>query len=407
MRVNSSAARRYFSRRGAFNFRCPIPAVPFGFRMQGKSQRLVELDFFRGLVLLVMVVDHIGGSMLSRVTLHAFALNDAAEVFVFLGGFATATAYAGVAARRSESAARARFFRRAIEIYRAFLVTAVLMLVTSFVLRPFFGSAPNLATTDLDSFLATPFTAIADMLLLRRQPYLSSVLPMYAFFALAVPLVIPLARNKPWLLLGASVALWVVAAPVAEYLPSAEDLLWDFNPAAWQLMFVLGVLACCQPIYQRVSSHRFGWVASVAALGIVAGMAYYKLLVLPTSFDGDFKRNLAGVRIVNFLAIAWLASDLARRGVVKQIAQRLPWVGAVGRDGLVCFVAGSVISLIVDSVLFTLTDGFLDVPLGFAADVVALGLLLAIPHRQRVFGAMGFGSVVAVAKTEGERRAAR
>jgi hypothetical protein len=56
--------------------------------MQGKTQRLVELDFFRGLVLLVIVVDHIGGSMLSRVTLHAFALNDAAEVFVFLGGFA-------------------------------------------------------------------------------------------------------------------------------------------------------------------------------------------------------------------------------------------------------------------------------------------------------------------------------
>ena len=204
--------------------------------MQGKSQRLVELDFFRGLVLLVIVVDHIGGSMLSRVTLHAFALNDAAEVFVFLGGFATATAYVSMAARRSESAARARFFRRAFEIYRAFVVTATLMLLTSFLLRPFFGSAPNLAIADLDSFLAAPFTAITDVLLLRRQPYLSSVLPMYAFFALAVPLVLPLARSKPWLLLGASVALWAVAAPVAEYLPSADDLLWDFNPAAWQLM---------------------------------------------------------------------------------------------------------------------------------------------------------------------------
>ena len=105
--------------------------------MQGKSQRLVELDFFRGLVLLVILVDHIGGSMISRVTLHAFALNDAAEVFVFLGGFATATAYVSMAARRSESAARVRFFRRAFEIYRAFLVTAVLMLLTSFLLRPF------------------------------------------------------------------------------------------------------------------------------------------------------------------------------------------------------------------------------------------------------------------------------
>jgi hypothetical protein len=375
--------------------------------MQGKTQRLVELDFFRGLVLLVIVVDHIGGSMLSRVTLHAFALNDAAEVFVFLGGFATATAYVSMAARRSESAARMRFFRRAFEIYRAFVVTAALMLLTSFVLRPFFGSAPNLATADLDSFLAAPFTALADVLLLRRQPYLSSVLPMYAFFALAVPLVLPLARSKPWLLLGASIALWAVAAPVAEYLPSADDLLWDFNPAAWQLMFVLGVLACCQPVYQRVSSHRFGWVASIAALAIVAGMAYYKLLVLPVSFDGDLKRNLAGARIVNFLGIAWLASDLARRGVVKQIARRLPWVGAVGRDGLVCFVAGAVISLTVDSVLFTLTNGLIDVPLGLAADALALGLLLAIPHRQRVLDVIGLGPVAPIAKREGEGRAVR
>jgi hypothetical protein len=379
----------------------------FRFRMQGKSQRLVELDFFRGLVLLVIVVDHIGGSMLSRVTLHAFALNDAAEVFVFLGGFATATAYVSMSDRRSESAARARFFRRAFEIYRAFLITAVLMLLTSFLLRPFFGSAPNLAISDLDAFFATPFTALSDVLLLRRQPYLSSVLPMYALFALAVPLVLPLARSKPWLLLGASIALWAAATPVAEYLPSVDDLLWDFNPAAWQLMFVMGVLACCQPIYQRVSSHRFGWVASLAALGIIAGMAYYKLLVLPTSLDGDLKRNLAGVRVVNFVAFAWLASDLARRGVVKQIAQRLPWVGAVGRDGLVCFVAGSVISLTVDSVLFTLTDGLIDIPLGFAADVIALGLLLVIPHRQRVLVAMGLRPVAAVAKREGERRVVR
>jgi hypothetical protein len=375
--------------------------------MQGKSQRLVELDFFRGLVLLVIVVDHIGGSMLSRVTLHAFALNDSAEVFVFLGGFATATAYVSMSARRSESAARARFFRRAFEIYRAFLIIAVLMLLTSFLLRPFFGSAPNLTISDLDAFLATPFTALADVLLLRRQPYLSSVLPMYALFALAVPLVLPLARSKPWLLLGASIALWAAATPVAEYLPSVDDLLWDFNPAAWQLMFVMGILACCQPIYQRVSSHRFGWVASLAALGIIAGMAYYKLLVLPTSLDGDLKRNLAGVRVVNFVALAWLASDLARRGVVKQIAQRLPWVGAVGRDGLVCFVAGSVISLAVDSVLFTLTGGLIDIPLGFAADAIALGLLLAIPHRQRVLVAMGLRPVAAVAKREGERRVVR
>jgi hypothetical protein len=351
--------------------------------MQGKSQRFAELDFFRGLVLLVIVVDHIGGSMLSRFTLHAFALNDAAEVFVFLGGFATATAYVALAERRSESAARARFVRRSFEIYRAFLVTAALMLLASFVLRPFYGSAPNLATTDLDSLISAPVASISDILLFRRQPYLASVLPMYAFFALAVPLILPVARSKPWLLLGGSVALWALAPQIGELLPSVDDNPWDFNPAAWQLMFVLGVLARCQPVYQRVAAHRFGWIVSVAALAIVAGMAYYKLLVLPAVIDSDFKRNLAGARIVNFLALAWIAANFVRYGTVAKLAARLPWVGAVGRDGMVCFVAGAVISLVVDSVLFTLTDGLINVPLGLAADAVAISLLLAVPQLRR------------------------
>jgi hypothetical protein len=351
--------------------------------MQGKSQRLVELDFFRGLVLLIIVVDHIGGSMVSRFTLHSFALNDAAEVFVFLGGFATATAYGSLAQRRSESVARVRFLKRAFELYRAFLVTAALMLIASFLLRPFFGHAPNLALHDLDSLMSQPLSSIAQILTFERQPYLAAVLPMYALFALAVPLMLPLARSKPWLLLGLSLALWAFASQIGEYMPSVDDNLWDFNPAAWQLMFVLGVLARCQPVYRRVSTNRFGWIVSAGAVALIAGMAYYKLLVLPPVLDSAFKRDLAGPRVVNFLAIAWIAANLARYGVVKAVARRLPWVGALGRDGMVSFVAGTVISLVVDSILFTLTDGLVNVPAGLAADAIAIGALLAVPHAHR------------------------
>ncbi|WP_250453567.1 OpgC domain-containing protein [Caballeronia sp. ATUFL_M2_KS44] len=348
--------------------------------MSGKSQRLVELDFFRGLVLLIIVVDHIGGSMLSRFTLHAFALNDAAEVFVFLGGFATATAYASLAERRSESAARMRFVKRAFEIYRAFLVTAVLMLVATFLLRPFYGHAPNLVLHDLDSVTSAPLASLAQILTFERQPYLAAVLPMYALFALSVPLALPLARSKPWLLLGLSLALWACAPQIGEYMPSADGTLWDFNPAAWQLMFMLGVLARCQPVYQRITSHRLGWTISATALALIVGMAYYKLLVLPPVLDSAFKRDLAGARVVNFLAIAWIATNLARYGVVKEVARRLPWIGAVGRDGMVCFVAGTVISLVVDSILFTLTDGLINVPAGLAADAIAISALLSVPQ---------------------------
>src|SRR5580658_4458275 len=133
--------------------------------MQKSQSRLIELDFFRGLVLLFIVVDHIGGSILSRVTLHAYALCDAAEVFVFLGGFATATAYATLAGRHSEAVARTRFLRRALEIYRAFLVIAGLMLLLSAVLIAFSIDAPNLAIVDLEHLIETPSAALRDILL--------------------------------------------------------------------------------------------------------------------------------------------------------------------------------------------------------------------------------------------------
>jgi hypothetical protein len=50
----------------------------------------------------------------------------------------------------------------------------------------------------------------------------------------------------------------------------------------------------------------------------------------------------------------------------------------IGRRGLVCFIAGTVISLVIDSVLYAATDGALDFPLGLVADAVAVGALLAV-----------------------------
>jgi len=346
--------------------------------MQKSQSRLVELDFFRGLVLLVIVVDHIGGSILSRVTLHAYALCDAAEVFVFLGGIATATAYAALAERRTETFARNRFLRRSLEIYRAFLVTAGLMLLASAVLIAFSIDAPNLTSSDLEALTDAPLAAVGEILLLQRQPYLAAVLPMYVFFALSVPLVLPLARRHPWGLLGGSVALWALARPVAPYLPSVEDAQWDFNPLAWQLLFVLGVIARCQPVYRKISAHRAGWLVSVLAFGIVMAAAYYKLFLANTPLDVSFKQNLSWLRAGNFLAIAWLVANLIGPGWAGKLAQWLPWIGMIGRKGLLCFVAGAVISLVVDSLLYTATDGYLNVPLGLVADTVAIAALFAV-----------------------------
>ncbi len=342
------------------------------------QSRFVELDFFRGLVLLIIVVDHIGGSILSRITLHAYALCDAAEVFVFLGGFATATAYAALTQRHSESAAQQRFLRRALEIYRAFLVTAGLMLLVSAALIAFSIDAPNLTTTDLTDLATSPAAVLRDILLFRRQPYLASVLPMYAAFALMVPVLLPLARNRPWLLVAGSIALWAVAPFLYAYLPTASGTHWDFNPLAWQLLFVLGIIARCQPVYPSLSAARHGWLLSGLALAIVVAAASYKLFLEQGVPESSLKQNLAWLRVVNFLAIAWLLAHLIRFGWISRLARWLPWVGLIGRKSLLCFIAGAVISLVVDSLLHTATRGYLNLPLGLVADAIAVGALVLV-----------------------------
>jgi hypothetical protein len=95
------------------------------------ATRSIEVDFLRGIVLLVIALDHNLSGLLQHVMLHSYAYCDAAEVFVFLGGYASAAAYLNVSSSRGEVAARLRFLKRALEIYHAYLLTAVLMIAYS------------------------------------------------------------------------------------------------------------------------------------------------------------------------------------------------------------------------------------------------------------------------------------
>ncbi|AJY03141.1 OpgC domain-containing protein [Burkholderia sp. SIMBA_043] len=357
-----------------------VSALPVASGLPARSGRLIEVDFFRGIVLLMIVVDHIGASVLSRVTLHAFALCDAAEVFVFLGGFATASAYGAIADRHGPRAAQRRFVRRAMQIYRAFLATSTLMLIVSAVLDHYGIDAPNLALDDVSVMLASPLTGAAELLTFQRQPYLASVLPMYVLFALASPVLVPFARRHPWLTVAFSVASWGAAGWLGPELLDTDSFRWSFNPFAWQLMFVAGVLVRCQPFYRRVALGRWGAAATGVACAIVLGCASYKLFSGLPAPEGLLKRDLALSRVVSFAAIAWLMADCVRRGWIERLARAVRPVVAVGRRGLVCFVAGAAISLVIDSLLHPVANGaqLRHLGVGLAADACAVGLMMAV-----------------------------
>jgi hypothetical protein len=345
-------------------------------------KRSLEVDFFRGVAMIVIVLDHIAGSAVSRITLHNYAYCDAAEVFVYLGGYATAAAFTAIAARDSQRAAALRLARRAWEIYRAYLVTAALMVAIGAAMLLFHFETPMRAITEAPQLDARPFSGVFDILTLQRQPYLSSVLPMYMLFALSAPLTVPLVQKSPLAAVAASVAIWLAAPALGRMLPSVYPDGWAFNPFAWQLMFMGGMFCRLRPLSNAFQASRTGVWLTRGAWTLALAFAFAKFLeTQPTA--GILKQNLAPVRIASFWALAWLFAQWVRMGRIKPLAQALPWIVTVGQQGLPCFVTGSAISLIVDTVLRAAAPHGPSIWMGLIGDFFAAGSMLLAAHIAR------------------------
>ncbi len=58
-----------------------------------KKERDLRIDFFRGLALIFIFIDHVPDNSWAMVTLKNFGFADASEVFVLLAGYSAGLAY--------------------------------------------------------------------------------------------------------------------------------------------------------------------------------------------------------------------------------------------------------------------------------------------------------------------------
>ncbi|MFP3566103.1 OpgC domain-containing protein [Paraburkholderia sp. SIMBA_030] len=392
--------------------------------MSRNPARSTSVDFLRGLALIVITLDHVSQSALSHLTLHNYAFCDAAEVFVFLGGYASGAAYCAMTASGGAAQAHRRFLKRSGEIYRGYLLTAALMLLCGLAMLALHIHSAILTYTDAPLFLARPFQTLLDIATLRRQPDLAAVLPMYIGFALCVPLVAPVVRRRPATALLASLALWLCAPSLAHLLPSADPIGWSFDPFAWQLMFMFGMLCRLHPVSAVFQASRAGLRRTWIALAVALAFAAYKLLIENQPEPGYLKQHLSSLRVVSFVSIAWLVAQLSRLGWIDRLAAALPPVVTAGRQGLACFVWGTLISIVADTALQVAAPAFHTrtqaVVAALSADLLTIAAVLAvaiisarlkanrpIPRRQHRTGQYGCQSVIAAAFVNRYQDAAR
>src|SRR5271157_1211861 len=206
-------------------------------------KRFIEFDMLRGVLLLMMSVDH-SPSSLRRFTDQPLGFFTTAECFVFVSAFLAGLLFRQRAEKLGFAAARSSSIHRAGRIYRAHLVT----LSFAFVLGSFFLSELPGIRNLLDSYLMNPWAAIGGSLALLFRPPLMDILPMYVLFSLLTPAAFGAAQRWGWkTVLFVSFSAWIIAQThVRDMLVnSSKDLsfvqLGPFDLLAWQFLWVGGL----------------------------------------------------------------------------------------------------------------------------------------------------------------------
>jgi hypothetical protein len=150
--------------------------------------RDLRLDFFRGLALFRIFVDHIPNNVLALFTLQAIGLSDAAEVFIFISGYTAALVYGRARDREGFVRSTAQVYARVWQLYVAhvFLFVAYMALVA----HTTAGTPNQLYAEELGAadFLKQPDIAIVMALTLQFQPSFMDILPMYIVLLGSMPL---------------------------------------------------------------------------------------------------------------------------------------------------------------------------------------------------------------------------
>jgi len=282
--------------------------------------RDLRLDFFRGLALICIFIDHIPENYLNYFTLSAIGFSDAAEVFIFISGFTAALVYGRAMTQRGVLWSTAQVLRRAWQLYVAHIFLFMIFLAeVSYTVMTFKNPMYN-EEMGVGDFLDDPHMAVIQALLLQLQPTFLDILPLYIVLLLIFPAVLLGLRRFPLVVLIPSALIYLEVQIFSVDVPAyPEGHIWTFNPLAWQFLFVVGAaLGQAGASSRRVSQllQLLMWPALIiAAVALVVRLTWAAHGIwdgIPALFLRQLwpvnKTNLSPIRLISFFALVILAA---------------------------------------------------------------------------------------------------
>jgi hypothetical protein len=337
--------------------------------------RDLRVDFFRGICLLLIYIDHIPHNKLASFTFQRFAFIDCADVFVFISGYVSGLSYTKTLIRDGVAACFRKAWWRCGQIFLAHNLVSWAVLA---VLYAFLLGDVVLPSRFMSSFLEHPFRVFIDILLLQLHDmiYVLDILPMYVIFiALAPLLAMGLRRHKGVLLL--SIGLYLAAQHFSNHNfhshPSDGPFYW--NVLAWQLVFALGFVLGNRgarglpPTVRLPRSYLILSIIGLLTITVVQVGANSPLLAkiihtrflldtLPSHVPLTGKSAVEPLRVVNLLLMAMVFGSVSLQHPAWSWPMFRPVI-VCGQNSLVAFSLGLVLSTVASCLVLRFGTGWL------------------------------------------------
>lgn len=316
--------------------------------------RDLRIDFFRGLALLTIFVDHLRGNPWNLWTLREYGLVTALDVFILLAGVSGYLAYGSRLGNRwadSKDGLR-RLARRILTVYGAHLGLVAGLLLLAAVVSLLWPSYPVLSYLQIGRLVHDPLPTALQVLTLSFQPLFCGILPVYVLLLPTLPLVV-WGLRRSWLLpIGVGIAM-LAAADLGGLGLSDGTYDWRIDPSKWFVVYAAGIVLgsrvgrpLARPVHRWWTWLALGWLL-VTLLDDAPWQAIPALRDVPAptvvlGLDLNAQPWPEPLRLLSLAAAVWLVLRWVpreagwldsgwARAVTRAGAASLPvfWLGAV------------------------------------------------------------------------------
>jgi hypothetical protein len=321
--------------------------------VDGMPRQPNAVDFWRGIALITIFINHIPNNYWGRFTHANYSLSDSADLFVFLAGWSLRLLVGTPTRLKATWYLVLRLLGRAVQLYAAQIMITMIAIAMLAATAIFFENPLVLEWHNAAAVFQDPVATHIGLAALSHHLGYFDILPLYVVLMAMAPIFAIIDRYAPNWLLPLSLALYLATLVVPIPVPTwPTEGQWFFNPLAWQLVFVLGFVMAREDGIGGVVRRNIvpiRWVAlPFLAVCTVAWVNFWvpdpTTMPQPRLLFIVDKTYATPIRLIQFLALVALFS-VTYPYLARWARHLVEFSSMIGRNSLYVFCVGSILSL--------------------------------------------------------------